>query len=247
MRKKHFKFGLLLLVGLVGYFLTLSAVLVASAGMREGDNANGTRAAHVGKEIAKKLAKNDRFDGKSSSGKTGLPVTGPGGSAIPPCHASQACTPVYPGEIGLTGGNWQSANSPASGSNGGWAGAHGFSYPAALGWPFNNGGGAFGTVPGFGANNRPSSGDEDPDQPKKDETPLGFLGPDPEILFDKPDAPPPPTRDGEMPPLDATAPVPVPEPSTFWVLLASLTALVMVPGSIRRTLRERLGQKRRPQ
>ena len=244
MKKKHFKLGMLVLLGLAGCFLTLSVVLVASAGV-SGDSGSGARAGglpHPRTEQTVSQTANFRFQGKSPDHKSGLDASGRSGSEADPCLSSPtACIGAWNQSGDGTARNWQNAGD--SGVTSGKSSSPG--YPSSYDFDFFGAGGAVsGQFAGTGENGGSSQSGEV----------TGTFGTQPDIAPNDPIATPSqlslffptvppgpgdPTGPIDRTPLDpppsgAAATISVPEPSTFWLFVASLTALVLAHGHVRR-------------
>ncbi len=251
MEKNRYKLGVLLLLGLIGYFLTLSALWVALAGSPDDGNSKPPKALASGKDDPKQVAKNFGSGGISAGDNFGTPVPGMTGTGH--CPWALACyAPGHPGDEEQTGRARRIPGGVPAGNDKGAFGG-GFSYPASTArspmaarlpivtlpaGPFFSGPGpAFGPYNDF-AKDDPSTGNDDP--AGKGQPAFSPSGPDsgpPAPDLDPSLFPPEDTHDPETPQVTETAaPTPVPEPSTFWLLMASLAAFV-TSGSIGRTFR----------
>jgi hypothetical protein len=252
MKKKHFKRGMLVLVGLVGLFLTISVVLVASAGISGGSGSGASAGGLPHRERPVTQAANVRFQGKSPDRKSGVGVSGPGGSEADPCLPSPT-TCIDAGNQGgdATAGNWQNAgDSGVTGGKSSSPGDHSAFYPSSYGFnSFGAGGASSGPLAGTGENGGSSQGggvagplpgiaEPDPETISFPNDPIATPSP-PSLFF--PTVPPSPgdppgpidTPPADPPPSGAAPPFAVPEPSSFWLLIVSLTVLVLAHGRVR--------------
>lgn len=255
MKKKHFKRGMLILVGLACLFLTLSVVLVASAGTT-GSNGSGASTGglpHLRKERQATEAANVPFQGKSPDRKPGSGASGPGGSEADPCLPSPtACIDAGNRGGDGTAGNWQNAgDSGVTGGKGSSPGDRSAFSPSSYGFDFfGAGGAASGPFAGTGENGGSSQGggvagalpgvaEPDPETISFPNDPIATPSP-PSLFFPTvPPGPGDPTGPIDTPPTDpppsgTAPPFAVPEPSTFWLFIASLTVLVLVHGRVMR-------------
>lgn len=240
MKKKQFKLGMFILIALAGCFLALSAVLVASAGVSEGsgsnDSAGGTSHAR-GTEPQSQTA-NLQSQGQSPDHKTGLGAAKPGRSEVDPCLSSATACSDGLDQDGPAAGHWQNAgsrdatgNSPpvdhdnpylfSPGPN--FFGASGaasgqFAGTGENGDTSQDGGtaGTFGTPPGPADPETTS-----PTDPNTTPSQLSLFFPTGSPGSEDPAGQP----DNDPPPSGVTATIP--EPSTFWLLIASLTILAL--------------------
>ena len=252
MKKKHFKRSMLILVGLAGCFLTLSVVLVASADISggSGSGASADGLSHPRKERTASRAANFQFQGKSPDHKSGFGASGPGGREADPCLPSPTVC-IGAGNQGGDGTarNWQNASaSEVIGGKSSSPDDRSAPYPSSYGFNFfgtsgavagqfadtgeNGGSSQSGGVTGtFGT--QPDIAGPDPETTSFPNDPVATPS-QPSLFF--PTVPPGP---GDPTPLDpppsgASATISVPEPSTFWLFVASLTALVLAHGHVRR-------------
>jgi hypothetical protein len=257
MRRKHFKLGLVILVGLACYFLALSAVLVASARISEsgGFGANAGKTSHPQGNLPGELSANLPSDGKASPHGSRFQTASIGNSDQDACLVSPASCNGSLFDQGIDGSNWQGqrqGDSIVTDGKGGSFGNSSIAYPLSYGFNlFGAGGTSSSPSGGTGENggSSPNSGDGSPTGTGDtgSGTPPGLSGPDPgppsplnepgigspQISLFFPSDPPgsgdpgPSTGTLPPPPSDPPPPHPVPEPSTFWLLLASVTALVI--------------------
>ena len=276
MRRKHFKLGMAVLVGLAGYFLALSAVLVASAGISGGIRfgASAGKIPHLHKEHPRKRTANIQPYGKSSPHGLRFDSVGPGKNIDNPCLSSPAaCSDAFNENTGGSAArNGQGAGDTiVTNGKGGIFGDRNFGYPASYGFNLIGAGGATsGPFGDSGANDGSSQSGGDGDISGTGGTPPDFIAPapgtsglpnEPNIVIFPPiseffPSDPPGSGDGgpstgtpgsgPVSPSGPSGTYSVPEPSTFWLFLTSLTALVMALRPIRRarpallSLRERL-------
>ena len=241
------------LVALAGCFLALSAALVASAGM-SGDSGSGARAggtSHLRREQPERLAADFQFQGKSPDHKSGLDAASPSGGGVDPCLSSAtACSGAWDqGGDGPAAGNWQTTGSSAVTGNSS-PGDRDILYPSSGFNFFGAGGLASGQFPdtgGHGGSSQnggttstsgtlPSTAGPDPETTSSPSDPT--TTPSQLSLFFPTGSPGPedPTgqTDNDPPPPGAATTYSVPEPSTFWLLIASLTVLVLAHSRVAR-------------
>jgi hypothetical protein len=275
MRKKHFKLGMVILVGLAGYFLALSAVLVASAGLPQGRGfgAGPGKTSHTEGEQAANVLSSGKFSGHGF----GLHAAGTGESDDNPCLASAAVcgSTRFDQDADGSSGGQGAGDSIVTGGKGGPFGDRNFSYPPSYGFNFfgpggtasgggASGGGTSGSSGAAGGSSQngggepptgvgSSPGGTPPDfagpGPGNSPSPSGpsivtepqispfLLPPDPPGASDPgPSAgdPSSPPSDPAPPSDDPSKPYTVPEPSTFWILLGSLAAALIVLHPTRR-------------
>jgi hypothetical protein len=253
MKKKHFKRGMLILVGLAGFFLTISVVLVASAGISGGSGSGASAGGLPHRERPVTQAANVRFQGKSPDRKSGVDVSGSGGGEADPCLPSPtACIDAGNQGGDGTAGNWQNAgDSGVTGGKGSSPGDRSAFYPSSYGANFF---GADGAVPGqfagTGENGGSSQGggvagalpgiaEPDPETTSFPNDPIATPSPLSPLFPTVPSNPgdptgPPDNTPTDPPPPGAAPPYAVPEPSTFWLLIVSLTVIVLGHGHVRR-------------
>jgi hypothetical protein len=256
MRRKHFKLGLVILVGLACYFLALSAVLVASARIPEGSGFSARKTSHTQRNLPGELSANLPSDGKASPHGSRFQTASTGNSDENPCLASPASCSGGLFDQGIDASNWQAqgqGDSIVTNGKGSPFGDRSSSYPASYGFNlFGAGGAGSGPSGGTGENGGSSSNSSDGSPTGTgdtgDGTPPGLSGPDPgpssplnepgigsppQISLFFPSDPPgsgdPGPSMGTLPPppSDPPPPHPVPEPSTFWLFLGSLTSVAL--------------------
>jgi hypothetical protein len=238
MRKKYFKIGVVSLLGLAGYFMALSAMLVASAEIsgRSGSTAKRTHVHLPGKRAAD-LPSNDN----SKKHGAGSQMTSADNNGQNPCLSLATACDLGGFDEGMDGpaawtGQRFGASTATDGRNDS-LGGHDFPYPASFGLnPFGAGTGSSGAIGGNGSS-PPVGGDESsdltfPDTASSTSTePSIATSPSISQFFSSDPTPSgDPTTSSDGPPSApgsgrSDIPLPVPEPSTFWLFGASLIAL----------------------
>jgi hypothetical protein len=258
MKRKQFKFGMVVLVGLAGYFLTLSAVLMAFAGMSDGTGVDGSagKSPHLHKGLPQKWTENSRPNGKFSPHVSSFHPLSAGKNNDNSCLSSPvaACGDAFDQNTGGSAAwNGQGAGDTiVTNGKGGPFGDHNFDYPTSYGFDhFGASGAISGPLSNTGENSGSSQSGGDGGILGTDGTPPGVTGPDPgtsglphepDIAISPPTSEffpsdPPGSGDGgpstgtpasdPASPSDHSGTYLVPEPSTFWLLLTSLTAFVV--------------------
>jgi hypothetical protein len=262
--KKQFKFGMVVLVGLTGYFLALSAVLMAFAGISDGTgiDASAGKSPNLYKGLPQKRTESSRPNGKFSPHVSNIHPLGAGKNYDNSCLSSPvaACDDALDQNTGgsLASNRQGAGDTIVTNGKGGPFGDHNFGYPTSYGFDHF---GASGPISGPLSNTDESSGSSqsggDGGILGTDGTRPGFTGSDPGAsgLPNEPDiaisppisefftSDPPGSGDGvpatgtpASDPASPSAPFgtySVPEPSTFWLLLTSLTAFVVAHRPIR--------------
>jgi len=185
MRKKHFKLGMVILVGLAGYFLALSAVLVASAGIFDGIGfgAGAGKNPHLQKDLPRKQAADFRPNGKFSPHGSGFHPIDKGKNKDNPCLPSlTACGDAFDQNTGGSAA-WNghgAGDAIVTNGKGGPFGDRNFGYPASYGFNLFSAGGAIsGPFGDTGENGSSSQSGGDGGTSGMGGTPPGFTVPDP--------------------------------------------------------------------
>lgn len=255
MKKNHFRLGLFILGGLASYFLLLSAALVASAGMT-GSGSNAGKASQFRKPLQAKHAANFSFNDKWADRR-------PGSKAIHPTNPCLSSTAVCnsaldQGEGELAAESWRRLGDSVIAKSGSF-GDHNFPSPTSYGFnAFGADGATFGQF--IGESGASSQGSEDAGTFGKTETPFDFIESDPKItsisgdpattpfiLTDVPLSGDPGSPisfiPSDPPPSSHPGTLLIPEPSTFWLFVTSLTALAVMLGAIKKARKMPAGHR----
>jgi hypothetical protein len=237
MKKRHFKLGMVILSGLASYFLLLSVALVASADMPELSHSGGKTGQQLRKPLKAKHTANSGSNDKSR------PRRGSGsfmsGQANPCLSMPATCDGAQP-EDSLATGSWQSVGDSIVANSGSFGGrnspfptVYGFSSfsmgdatsgqiagVGATGDSTQNGEGSSGSGPGATSFTFGESGPTDSSSPNDPTAVSPFL------LTDTPHSGDPTGPSSSDPPSSEPPDIfSVPEPSTFWLIVASLTTV----------------------
>ena len=255
MKRKNFRLGLAALIGLACYLLALSALLFESAGMPggNGSGAGWGKILHGHAKTPGPQAENLPPHGKSHGHGFLVPATGSTDrSEDNPCLSAPVTCAGFDHATDGSGAGSNSGDSIVTDGQGSPFGGRNLPYPVSYGFPFFGGGGpAVGPAGGTGGSPPGTSGGSPtgPEDPSNG-TPPGSAGSGdplpptppgsgpPQIAQFFPGDPPgpgnpnPPGGTPQFSPSDPPPPSdppgkpqPVPEPSSFWLLLTSLAGI----------------------